>query len=425
MKQEDSNMNLYEYLYNNSSNPYCIELLQYEINSRIYYFGNNFASPKERKISVKERSINFLSYLYRKVKTKSIKKSNNLIISNAYFSVNDEIKKNGFEVAIPWWTIKKGGSYIKHQKIEKLFNEINGSLKNDTIPDLISETFINKIILFKKLLKDFIEPTEIKAIILSNDLGFFERVFIDAFKEKEILTFIYLHGLPARYNYIDDNRADYLIVWGDKIKNNYINAGVDGNKIIVAGHPFYNSNKFSKIQFNLNDVLVISKTKCGTPLSSDNVILSDRGNCLIYLEMIKEVLFSYGVKKVRLRLHPSESENWYSNNIDNVFFELDNNSLKDSLKNTSMVIGPTSTVFLESIYAGVNYLIFEPQEDGLDILKNKVVDPFDGVNNNLPVAKSVKELSCLIRDKKTVSGQILKDYFTEKFDMTKVFEKIN
>ena len=282
--------NLYEYLHSNSINPYIIELLEYVINHRVYHFGNNYINSWENQNLKKNRIKNFLILLYKKIKSKTFKSSTNLILSNAYFTVNDEIENNGFKIVIPWWAFKKTGFYLKDNKFVDLFEKIHNIIRHGGVNNLININTINIIIEFKKEAKSLIKSNNFKAAIFSNDLDFFERLFIDVFKELNIPTFIFLHGLPGRYNNIDDNRADYLIVWGNKIKENYIKAGVDSKKIIVTGHPYYNNLKIKKPQFNLRNILVISKTMNGTPSISDNIILSDRGNCLLYLEIVKKNL---------------------------------------------------------------------------------------------------------------------------------------
>lgn len=66
------------------------------------------------------------------------------------------------------------------------------------------------------------------------------RIAISACKNVGVKSMIYLHGLPAgSYNAIDNNRADYLCVWGDRMKELCVNAGVNANKVIVMGNAKY------------------------------------------------------------------------------------------------------------------------------------------------------------------------------------------
>ena len=57
------------------------------------------------------------------------------------------------------------------------------------------------------------------CVFLSNDMTAINRIAISACKNVGVKSMIYLHGLPAgSYNAIDNNRADYLCVWGDRIE---------------------------------------------------------------------------------------------------------------------------------------------------------------------------------------------------------------
>ena len=98
--------------------------------------------------------------------------------------------------------------------------------------------------------------------------------------------------------------------------------------------------------------------------------------------------------------------------------------MSNSLNSTSLVIGPTSTVLLESLYANVNYIVFEPSTEGLDFLNYPIVSPFDGDDNDILVAKNQEELKKLIHEKSCVSEDALNGYFTSKFDFSEVFQKL-
>ncbi|WP_370848120.1 hypothetical protein [Phocaeicola coprophilus] len=75
-----------------------------------------------------------------------------------------------------------------------------------------------------------------------------------------------------------------------------------------------------------------------------------------------------------------------------------------------MVIGATSTVMLEAIMNGVNYLVFEPQEKGKDILRTNPIPPFDGKDEKLHVAFNENDLYYLLISKYQVNTTILDDY---------------
>ena len=153
------------------------------------------------------------------------------------------------------------------------------------------------------------------------------------------------------------------------------------------------------------------------PSISNEIVLSDRGNCILYLGMVKKILKLNGINKARLRIHPSENPKWYIENIGCDFYELDSTNLSDSLLNSSLVIGPTSTVFLESIYNGVNYLVFEPTINDLDLINYHIVSPFDGSDKKIPVAKNENELDIILKEKVKVDSSCFSDYISTPFDL--------
>lgn len=417
---------LYDNIHQNSSYPNIVELLQYEINKRIYYYGDNFSNSWEKVSFQKTGAKQIIERHYKMLKSKPLKESTNLVLSNAYFTVNDELRKSNYEVVIPWWNLKKNGLYLRNYSFLRLFQEISQTLNKAGIQELISKDFLKKILSFIDEGNALIAKHSFRAGFFSNDMGFYERAFIDIFKHQNIPTFIFLHGLPARYNHIDDNRADYLIVWGEKIKESYIKAGVGKNKIIVSGHPNYSNIKTNKLKFSLENILVISKPAHGSPSSirNDTTMPNDRGNCLLYLNLVQETLVSCGVNNVKLRLHPSENPQWYYKNIDSNFYTLDTDSITNSLEASSLVIGPTSTVLLEAIYSGVNYLIFEPSADDKDLINCPLVSPFDGTDDKIPVAKNQDELKHIIDSKSCVDISVFKDYIAPEFNLSEVYQKI-
>ena len=64
------------------------------------------------------------------------------------------------------------------------------------------------------------------------------------------------------------------------------------------------------------------------------------------LHMIGKVLKELGA--VELRMHPSENPDWYAKFIDTKFL-IDQDKLSASLANSTLVIGPVSTLFIDAI----------------------------------------------------------------------------
>lgn len=406
-----------------------IELEEIEIllGEKIYYYGNHFISPaNEFKPSAKQILVEYLKLIYGLVLILFYKKYEIDVVSSSYFDVNEELTKNGYGVARPPWSIKIGypvaGGFILFFKTFVLKNKIRKLSFNQ----LLDDNFHKLCLEYDQILESWIQKSNLKAIIVPNDVAFFERRLIRIAKKNNIPSFVFLHGLPGRYNLIDDNRTDYLIVWGDKIKDNYINTGFNPDKILVSGHPNYSLiGKKEICPSSFDDILIITKSLNGNH-HSDGVVLGDRGNLILYLLSIEKVLKTFGVNKVRYRPHPSENINWYKQYLDSEFFIPDTYVLEDSINKATLIIGPTSTILLESLFRGKNYVIYELSDGEHDILNQKLVHPFDGSDEFIPVAKSEMELRLILKENRTVDPKILGQYFKASFDLkfTKYFKNI-
>ncbi len=392
------------------------------LDEKLHYFGEHFKNPSERRSNFnkfKDFIYDLIFSIYFIIQTiiKNNPKGPNLI-SSSYFNLDDKLNAYGFNIYRPPWSLKRRQNIGSDWELFNSTLELKRLLKNSDFKYFLSDEFFTKCIQFELKLSNWLKKNKIKGVIVANDVAFFENILIKVAKKLQIPTFIFLHGLPARYNNIDDNRADFLIVWGEKLKNNFINVGFKKEKIIVAGHPNYRGVKLNiGLKFDFANILIITKSLNGAN-HSDKSILSDRGNVILYLKIVETVLRKNGVEKVRLRLHPSENLNWYLRYLDNDFYVFDSETLHDSISHSSLIIGPTSTVFLESICLGVNYLVFEPVFNTLDILNNPIVPPFDGTDKNIPVANSEEQLDFFLRNKIMVNSDCILDYLNESLDLS-------
>lgn len=422
---------LFDYLKkNNPIKEEELELLKYEIDQRLYYYGDHFKCPKERLSTPYSLFQIQLKYFLRNiylfcVSKNTFRNSNSkIIISNAYFSVNKKLSDLGFNVLRPVHNSTVGSPVAGNYKIIKEFIVIDKKIRKGELNDLLIDDFLKKINLFINNLTEYYKSIGASALIIPNDIAFFEKMNIEAFKRLKKPSFIFLHGLPGRYNIYDDNLTDYSIVWGEKIKQNYIQNGFKPETILVSGHPFYERLSDGTLRHSLDDILIISKSINGAP-HRNGARLADRGSLIVYLNQIADILKRQGVKKTRLRVHPSENINWYHKFIDQDFFTEDKEALKDSLEKSTLVIGPTSTVFLESMYYGVNYLVYEPVASGVDLSGYSLVPPFDKSDPKVPVANNEIELEEFLVRKTLVDKTIFNDYINTPFDANCIIDKIN
>jgi hypothetical protein len=404
-----------------------LDSLRFELDQNIYHYGAQFRHPKENRNPVRKLydahfywdQLKYIHVLYRSLLHKQLPKNDHSlnIISNAYFSTNDELRKLGFEVCCPLWNISYEETLVADWDCFKACTSVKKSILGSNFKDIIDSKFLEKIKQLKNILREYFIKHRISALIVPNDISFFENLSIRIFKEIHRPSFLFLHGLPGRYNIVDDNRADYLVVWGEKIKDQYVKSGFDSKKIFISGHPFYKTPADRNLRFSLESILIITKGMNGAQ-HSDGVRLGDRGNMILYLYIVESVLKRMGVKNVRLRLHPSENSNWYFRFLDNEFYKIDDEDLGTSLSRSTLVIGPTSTVFLEALYYGVNYVCFEPSIEDIDLLNFPLVPPFDGSDERVPVARNEEELENIIKSNVLVNLEVFDDYIKTPFDLS-------
>jgi len=421
---------LLDYLKNNNLvDKTKLDLLKYELDQRIYYYGGHFKYSKESEIirskTLKWRLKYFLKDLYTfYLLSKRFKKcSGKTVVSNAYFSINEKLKDLGLNVLRPMHSLVASKQTVGNFQIIKEFIQIDRKIRNSNFNELLSDNFLKKLDVFINNLTEYYKSINVDALIVPNDISFFEQLNIQIFKKLNKPSFIFLHGLPGRYNIYDENQTDYLIVWGKKIKQNYIKVGFNPDKILVSGHPFYNRLPDTQLRNSLDDILIMSKSLNGAQ-HRDGVRIVDRGGLIVYLNQVASVLKKMGVKNVRLRVHPSENINWYYKFIDCDFFIEDKELLQNSLKQATMVIGPTSTVFLESIYYGVNYLVYEPISDNVDFSGYPLISPFDGRDPKVLIANTEDDLKRLLEKKAVVDKTVFNDYIDTPFSLEEVTKRI-
>lgn len=400
------------------------DFLKGTYDSRFYHYGDHFKIHVESKynfnLRVKNKFLDFLILSFVFIMGFRKKSKQPTIISTAYFNTDSEFReKYHLNVSRPPWAYNNS---ILNRFDYNLFREtqkIQESFKNENFAYLVSDVFLSRLKEYREKLKKFFIENNVCALFVSNDIGFFEKVAIDIFKELKLPSFAFVHGLQFCLNDIDFRRSDYLVVWGELSKNDFVLNGLEKDKIIVSGHPKYTSiSKFkTELRFDLSDILVLTNSLNGIHPSSEYT-LTDRSNCIYYLFMIQDVLQSLGVDRVRLRPHPSENQEWYIKNIDTTFYVIDKIGLDESLKKSSLVIGPTSTVFFEALVEGVNYLVFDPENQyGRGLNGYPTPSMYNGNNSKVPVAKNVDQLKEVLVKKKCVNISIIQDVCKPAFSL--------
>ncbi|PZX92487.1 hypothetical protein DOS84_15320 [Flavobacterium aquariorum] len=416
---------LIKYLRDNSENELSskyIDFFKAELDWHIYNSEKHITKSyhRNRTITWREKAIELLQYSSAILNNPKQVSENVNILSTVNFSDKTLLKQLGFDSFFPvWQPIERKNVFGDfktiswHKKTQRLIHkeDFNTYLK----PELHAE--------FEKFQSHFIDQyTEknFKALLLNTDQYFYSKYFIDVFKKIQKPSFVFSHGMPGIYSLDVDNRSDYLMVWSEKIKKNYIDAGFNFSKIKVVGNPKFKSlEKDKNLRSDLSNILII-------PLSSalwhqheyDNTVISDKSMIVLYLYKVQSVLKKIGIKKARYRPHPSIDKKWVHAFLDQDFYISDNEPLKDSLNRSSLVIGATSTVLLESLINGVNYIVFEPKDqEGINMAGFKLVPPFDGTDEKVMIANDEDELEKMLRYNAMSEYSLVHDYI-QSFDLS-------
>jgi len=410
--------------YFNKDKSYYEDLLFYEISKRIYYFGKHFIKPQERnsrdyyllKLLIKSLYFMIANLFYKNGANQ------NVILCSAYFNLNNEIKKIGYDVKKPCWNFPTGDVFLKNYANLIGLILFKHKLSESCLSDILNNDFFELIDDISIKLEKYLMQSSIKGLIVSYDLPFFENLSIKLLKKINKPSIIFLHGLPSVYSILNDNLSDYLFVWGEEIKKNFLNSGFKKEKIFVVGHPLYKNYILKKIKFDMSNVLVLSGCNSGAQLR-DKIRYQERGYSIRYIYSIEEILKKRGIKRARLRLHPSEKPLWYKEFMDNSFYTIDTLPLSHSIRESSIVIGPASTVFLESVIGGVNYLVYAPNVDAISSPDFPLVPPFDGSDKRIPIAINEQDLISILKNKEIVDNTVLNDYIEPNFDIS-ILKKI-
>ena len=409
---------LIHYLKENASDEIVrkyIDFFKVELDWYIYNYGEHISRNYHRdyKGTLKARiyqKIQNLSALYGKC---SQRKGYKNVLSSVYFSDQELLPSLGLNSFSSIFQPVGKYQIIGDKKSIEIKNRIKRNLSKGVFTDLCNKDFFDMLENLQDSILRTYQNLDLRALFLFTDQYFASKYLIDIFKQMDRPSFVFSHGLPAIYSKDVDSRSDYLMVWGEKIKENYIHAGFNAEKIKVVGNVKYKEVPISqKLKNSLDNVLVIP---CSSVLwhqhTWDEPHLIDRSMVVLYLYQVQNVLQRFGVKKARFRPHPALDKYWVYGFLDKRFYSIDNKPFVDSIRSSTLVIGATSTTFLETLMEGVNYLLYDPVDDnGISLCNSKSVPPFDGSVPELSIARNERELEYMLKNRYQTTPTVLEGY---------------
>lgn len=393
------------------------EHLYFDLSLKIYGMGEHFSWRPG--YSWKNYYSRKLALLLQKFKPAQASPQGGVVFSNAYHNFNTELEKLGHTLFHPPWHDPLIARYAPGSlTIAARCHELRKEIAQKSVTELLAEDFFAKVRAFRPELKEYYAQMKTAAVIFPTDVCFFESMTISILKELKIPSMVFTHGLPAGYTEAENKSTDYLIVWGEEIKKNYVAQGVSADKVFVAGHPAYPQLPRHSLKSDLSRVLVLGQSVNSAFVKK--VRLPDTSNLILYTEMVKEVLKSKGVKSAVLRPHPSMNKAFYRQLIDSNFYQLDENpSLGQSLAQSSLVIGPVSTSLIDAYMSGVNYFVFMPEVEGMDLVNYPLSPTFDRAHAaDFLTAHNSTELAALIEKNPQQSFEKMQTLIRPQLDLS-------
>jgi hypothetical protein len=400
-----------------------LDYLEYSISKSIYAYGDHFKNKKSGLFSFFLNKIKiFIIIIAAGVLTTSNKKNKKMKgLSMSAFRYDELLSNQDISIERIFWAPKKSRKITFNFKLYIMYLFVDFNLHFNKGNNLISNKKIKMIISFRSNLLTFLSEKKYKFLFVSEDMSFYSRLLIDVFKDLKKPSFLLAHGgVHSFYGNGMDERTNFVGQWGQMQINGFVNNNYDESRFVNIGHPFYSKN-FTNLSFSFENILILTKTVSGVSLEEDKNS-EDRGNAITYLLLVKEALLFLGVKKARLRPHPSESIDWYIEFLGNDFYIEDSDSVEESLLKSSLVIGPISTMIVDSVSHGVNYVLFEPVIDGKNILGSSLMSFIEPLGNEFPWAKSKRELIDLLVKQKKISSNIFQDLCKKPFDSRSIHE---
>lgn len=399
-----------------------MELLKHELDKRRYYFGDHFATHSESRrqavVAALKTSLRFVrtcvGFLFR---SQHDQESPQVIICDGYFSLAEKLKAAGNTVLSAPWSISFKPRHFSELQLCYLVFRFRILFHLGSYQTLLSSFTGELVDRYIEAFSTYLRDVKLSALIVSNEVCFFEQVAIRAARSREVPTYEFLHGMPAYP--AKRTRVDHLLVWGEQHKRNLVDFGCDESQVSVTGHPNLDTLPVGSLKAGLESVLVFTKGFCGVPPTSDGAYIPfDRFKSIQYLEDIQWALMQVGVKKARLRSHPGSNSNWFKKFIDTSFYRIDGESLPASLARSSVVVGPTSTGLVDAALKGLAYIVFEPMnKDKVSLVNGDPIGaPFEGSDQRICVCKNKAELASVLGGRIDLSSEFLKSYIKTPFE---------
>jgi len=399
--------------------PVVTEDLKYAIERHLYHYGKQYRNGWDGDAATEARLVEAVGALERIVKETTLLEADprwvdnalqpfsgkNVLFNGAYVNrgIGREAHPRSFSGALeaagwvvlplPWNDPAPATEGLS--RIGRIAKLLDASLAG-SFHILLNRDYQNLVAQVETLFEALFAHPVLKGVIVGSAEPVLERISLRLFDKLGKFAILTHHGKPCSATPEILGPARHILAWGEAEARAYLESGVAADRVVVVGHPYLDRLPGALASADLSRCLVLSRAQNGAGIGNLHVF-QNRGEMVQYLDEIERVLKGLGVRKARLRPHPSESPEWYRLHADPGFYEIDEEPLDTSLARSGVVIGPTSTVLLDAHVAGKSYVVYEPAHlVHADDLGIPLMPPFDGSVPEIPFAASVEELETLL-----------------------------
>ena len=180
-------------------------------------------------------------------------------------------------------------------------------------------------------------------IILGNDSLPIERALVLVAKKLKIPTIVIQHGHhTSNIPLYDGKIADYILVWGEYLKNLYIKNGIrKPDDLYILGYPLQieKNNIFCNEDNNYTVCYLGQKWE-----KYSNVLFEDK---IDTIKKLNDICVKLRIDFI-YRPHPGENIELINNKISNIKFTQKGEKLIDTIKNNNIFVSFNSTALVEA-----------------------------------------------------------------------------
>jgi hypothetical protein len=183
------------------------------------------------------------------------------------------------------------------------------------------------------------------CVFMPYDYPPLSRAIIEAARSLNIPTAVMPHGLPF-FSYARDYfQADYLLIWGQALADEFVRLGHDRSTLIVTGFP--KLDQYRPLYQPGSAIMILSSTfGPGSTLTAED-------DPEVYLFAVLDALDDWPERPVIVRPHPAESTEYYQRLLikagrRNVRIA-GGGPIEPLYPEVGLIIGPSSTVFVEAM----------------------------------------------------------------------------